>query len=89
MSAGRGRGRGGGNSVDGTDGNVGVFTGSRGRGFMRRPFQHGGTGPSRGSGRGGFKSSAPFRNLAVSPSKILQLTLLMTFLHLINVVSPC
>ncbi|KAM7539881.1 hypothetical protein Aperf_G00000024731 [Anoplocephala perfoliata] len=64
VNAGRGRSRGGGNGVVGTEGNGGIFTGSRGRSFMRRPFQHGGAGPSRGIGRGGFKSSALFSNLA-------------------------
>lgn len=66
MSAGRGRGgRGGGNGVGGNDGNAGggAHMGpSRGRGFMRRPFQHGVAGPSRGGARGGFKNSVPFNN---------------------------
>ncbi|VDO06279.1 unnamed protein product [Rodentolepis nana] len=63
VSAGRGRGRGGGNGVGGNDGNGGGFTGPpRGRGFMRRPFQHGTPGPSRGGARGGLKHT-PFNNL--------------------------
>nr|CDS28772.1 GYF domain containing protein [Hymenolepis microstoma] len=63
VSAGRGRGRGGGNGVGGNDGNGGGFTGPpRGRGFMRRPFQHGAAGPSRGGARGGLRHS-PFNNL--------------------------
>ncbi|VUZ57522.1 unnamed protein product, partial [Hymenolepis diminuta] len=63
VSAGRGRGRGCGNGVGGSDGNGGGFTcPSRGRGFMRRPFQHGAAGPSRGGARGGLKHT-PFNNL--------------------------
>lgn len=66
MSAGRGRGRGCGNGVGGSDGNGGGFTcPSRGRGFMRRPFQHGAAGPSRGGARGGLKHT-PFNNPGVS-----------------------
>ncbi|VDM21043.1 unnamed protein product [Hydatigera taeniaeformis] len=78
-SGGRGRGRGGnggggsggGSGSEGTDFHReqggGVFTGPpgpRGRGFMRRPFQHGiqSTRGGRGGG-GGFKPSVPFSNL--------------------------
>ncbi|KAH9286293.1 hypothetical protein ECG_01955 [Echinococcus granulosus] len=67
-SGGRGRGRGG-NGSGGSEATEfhreqggGVFMGSpgtRGRGFMRRPFQHGGQSTRGGRGGGGFK---PFNN---------------------------
>ena len=80
MTGGRGRGRGGGGAgASGVSGDAndfhrqqgggvvfGTSPGTRGRGFMRRPFQHGGQ--SIRGGRGGFKSSAPFTNHGVSVS---------------------
>lgn len=72
VAGGRGRGRGGGISSDTNDfnrlqGGGAVFantSGSRGRGFMRRPFQHGGQ--STRGGRGGLKTLGSFNSHGVS-----------------------
>ncbi|KAL5961105.1 GRB10-interacting GYF protein 2 [Taenia solium] len=87
VSGGRGRGRGGSGSGGGGGGSEatdfhreqggGAFTGSpgtRGRSFMRRPFQHGGQSTRGGRGGGGFKPSVPFNNHGASFSSLIHCT---------------